>query len=191
MNIAKSLLAACITAVAATLIWGMLPMAGWQTPSQRKDVAVFKSAPAVRLTNTNLVDVLISAQLNERLDKVEWSSGVFSVDMKVNRNEGRPSVWFADIEKLIRVSFHQLENVKRVLIRLVEERPDEAVLLLAVDVRKTDSWLHHDMAELALADPVHDELWRKRLRVSFTSAWEERFGPVTGFTVKPAVNPER
>jgi len=188
MKVAKPLLAACLTALAVIWIWGMLPLADWQHPSKRNEVAVFRPAPVVKLTNNNLVDVLIGVQLNERLDKAEWNSGVLSVDMKVNAKEGRPSVWFNDAEKLIRVSFLQLENVKRVLIRIIEEREDGSALLAAVDVRKTDSWLIHEMDTLAHADPVHDELWRSRLRVSFTSEWEEIFGPVAGFSVKPAAS---
>lgn len=186
MNIGKPLLTACMTAVAVTLLFTWLPHAAWQHTANPGEVAVFHATPAVRLTNSNLVDVLIAIQLNERLSKAEWSNGILSVDMRVSASGGRPSLWFADVEKLVRVSFLQLENVKRVLIRIVEEKPDGAALLAAVDVRKTDDWLIQEMDRLAQSDPVHDELWRKRLRVSFTSAWEERFGPVSGFTVKPA-----
>ncbi|MBD2869651.1 hypothetical protein [Paenibacillus arenilitoris] len=186
MKVAKPLLAACLTAIAVMLIWGMLPLSDWEHPARQSEVAVFRSTPAVKLTNNNLVDVLIGAQLNERLEKAEWRSGVLSVDMKVNAKEGRPSAWFGDAAKLIRVSFAQLENVRRVLIRIVEEREEGSVLLAAVDVRKTDGWLIREMDELAHADPVHDELWRSRLRVSFTSAWEALFGPPAGFSVHPA-----
>jgi hypothetical protein len=150
------------------------------------DIAVFRATPAVKLTNSNLVDVLVAISLNERLNKAEWSNGILSVDLRVSTREGRPAVWFDDVEKLVRVSFLQLENVKRVLIRIVEEKQNGEALLAAVDVRKTDEWLIHELNGLADADPVHDELWRNRLRVSFTSAWEERFGPVSGFTVKPS-----
>ncbi|CAM3970025.1 hypothetical protein L1N85_04035 [Paenibacillus alkaliterrae] len=182
----KPLLTACLAAFAVTLLWSALPFAAWQKPPGHSEVAVFKATPALRLTNRNLVDVLIAVQLNERLSNAQWSNGVLSIDMKVRPGVGRPSAWFSDIEKLVRVSFLQLENVKRVLIRIVEERPESKVLLAAVDVRKSDSWLLHDMDALAYADPVHDVLWRERLRVSFTSAWEERFGQISGFSVKPA-----
>ncbi|RCW51116.1 hypothetical protein [Paenibacillus prosopidis] len=185
MHIGKPLLTACLTVLAVTLLLTWLPHLTSQNLPNRSEVAVFRSTPAVRLTNSNLVDVLVGIQLNERLDKAEWSNAVLSVDMRVKTGAGRPSAWFADVEKLLRLSFLQLENVKRVLIRIVEDRPDGTALLAAVDVRKTDSWLIFEMDALAHADPVHDEVWRKRLRVSFTSAWEERFGPVSGFTVKP------
>lgn len=186
MNIGKPLLAACATALAVTLLFTWLPHAAWQNTVNRSEVAVFRSTPAVRLTNNNLVDVLVAVQLNERIKKADWSNGVLSVDMRVSTSGGRPGLWFADVEKLVRVSFLQLENVKRILIRMVEERGNGPVLLAAVDVRKTDEWLINEMQFLSQADPVHDEMWRKRLRVSFTSAWEERFGPIAGFTVKPS-----
>lgn len=186
MNIGKPLLTACVTALAATLLFTWLPHAGWQNSANRGDVAVFRTTPVVRLSNNNLVDVLIATQLHERLNKAEWNNGVLSIDMRVSTIEGRPAIWFSDVEKLIRVSFIQLENVKRILIRIIEEQTEGDALLAAVDVRKTDDWLIAELEHLAQADPVHDELWRKRLRVSFTSAWEKRFGPVSGFTVKPS-----
>jgi hypothetical protein len=186
VKIGKPLLTACVIALAVTLILTWLPHLASKRSADGHEIAVFRTTPAVRLTNSNLVDVLIAAQLNERMNKAEWSNGILSVDMRVSASKGRPTVWFADVEKLVRVSFLQLENVKRVLIRMVEERQDGEALLAAVDVRKTDEWLIHEMDGLAQADPVHDELWRKRLRVSFTSAWEDRFGPVSGFTVKPS-----
>lgn len=185
MRIGKPLLTACVAVFAAILILSWLPHAAWQNTSTRNEVAVFRSTPAVRLTNSNLVDVLVGIQLKERVDRVEWNNAILSIDMKVNTLDGRPSLWFADIEKLLRVAFLQLENVKRVLIRMLEDRSEGTVLLAAVDVRKTDSWLISDMDVLKHADPVHDELWRKRLRVNFTSAWEDRFGPITGFSIKP------
>ncbi|MBB3154393.1 hypothetical protein FHS16_004475 [Paenibacillus endophyticus] len=186
MKIGKPLLAAIAAALAVTLLFTWLPHASWQQGDKRGDVAVFRVSSAVRLTNSNLVDVLVAVKLNERLEKAEWSNGILSLDMRVDPISGRPSLWFEDVEKLVRVSFLQLENVKRVLIRMVEKQQDDAVLLAAVDVRKTDEWLISEMQHLSSADPVHDEQWRKRLRVSFTSAWEKRFGPAVGYSVKPS-----
>ncbi|WP_053376667.1 hypothetical protein [Paenibacillus sp. FJAT-27812] len=186
MNIGKPLLTACVSVLAVTLFLTWLPHMASKRSANDHDIAVFRASPAVRLTNSNLVDVLVAISLSERLNKAEWSNGILSVDLRVSTSKGRPTVWFADVEKLVRVSFLQLENVKRVLIRIVEEKESGEALLAAVDVRKTDEWLIHELNGLAEADPVHDELWRNRLRVSFTSAWEERFGPVSGFTVKPS-----
>ncbi|OBZ17795.1 hypothetical protein [Bacillus sp. FJAT-26390] len=186
MKIGKPLLTACVSVLAVTLLLTWLPHMASKRSANDHDIAVFRASPAVRLTNSNLVDVLVAISLSERLNKAEWSNGILSVDLRVSTSKGRPAVWFADVEKLVRVSFLQLENVKRVLIRIVEEKESGEALLAAVDVRKTDEWLIHELNGLAEADPVHDELWRNRLRVSFTSAWEERFGPVSGFTVKPS-----
>ncbi|WP_138753492.1 hypothetical protein [Paenibacillus sinopodophylli] len=187
MNIGRPLLSACAAALAVTLLFTWLPHGAWQQENARGEVAVFRAITAARLTNSNLVDVLVAIQLNERLDKADWSNGILSLEMRVDSSAGRPADWFADVEKLVRVSFLQLENVKRVLIRMIEKQPDgTTALLAAVDVRKTDEWLINEMQHLSEADPIHNELWRKRLRVSFTSAWEKRLGPVAGFTVKPS-----
>ncbi|MGO4373454.1 hypothetical protein [Paenibacillus sp. 2TAB19] len=186
MRISKPLLTACLATIALTLLFSALPHHIWKTAKERGEVAVFHPAPVARLSNQNLVDVLISAQLNERIKKADWHNAILSIDLKVNAEEGRPASWFSDVEKLLRVSFLQLENVKRVLVRIVEDTPQEPRLLAAVDVRKTDSWLDTELDALRYADPVHDERWRKRLRVSFTAAWEERLGRVSSYSVERA-----
>ncbi|WP_424766074.1 hypothetical protein [Paenibacillus sp. sgz302251] len=188
MKIIKPWMTAWAAVLAVLLLLSWLPDKSRQHPSNGSEVAVFQTTPAVRVTNNNLVDVLIAAKLNERLNKAEWGSGVLSVEIMVNAANGRPSAWFQDVQKLVRTSFLQLQNVKRVLIRIVDEEPEGSSLLAAVDVRKSDSWLLQDMDALVHADPVHDVLWRERLRVSFTSAWEERFGPVSGFSANQADN---
>lgn len=186
MKIIKPLLTACMAALAVTLLLTWLPQAAREQTLHKNDIAVFKATPVVRLTNDNLVDVLLAAGLHERLSKAQWSNGILSISMKVDAEKGRPSIWFDDVEKLLRVSFLQLDNVKRVLIRIVEDRSNNMELLAAVDVRKTDTWIESELNLLSHADAIHDELWRKRLRVSFTNAWEDRIGPISGYTVKPS-----
>lgn len=183
MRIGKPLLTAGLAALLLTVLFSPLPHRIWISDNGGKDIAVFHTAPAVRLTNANLVDVIVGAQLNERVKKAVWSNAILSVDIKVDPEKGRPASWFADVEKLLRVSFLQLENVKRVLIKINED-DGERRLLAAVDVRKTDSWLASELQLLRYADPVHDELWRNRLRVSFTSAWVEKLGRVDGYSTE-------
>ncbi|MDQ0058197.1 hypothetical protein [Paenibacillus harenae] len=186
MRISKPLLTACLATIALTLLFSALPHQIWKSNNGREEVAVFRPAPVVRLSNQNLVDVLISAQLSERIKKADWHNAILSIDLKVDTEEGRPTAWFADVERLLRVSFLQLENVRRVLVRIVEDREEQPRLLAAVDVRKTDDWLDAELDLLRHADPVHDELWRNRLRVSFTAAWEERFGRVSSYSAERA-----
>lgn len=186
MRFSKPLLTACLATIALTLLFSALPHQIWKTNNGREEVAVFHPAPVVRLSNQNLVDVLISAQLSERIKKADWHNAILSIDLKVDAEEGHPAAWFADVERLLRISFLQLENVRRVLVRIVEDRGEQPRLLAAVDVRKTDSWLDTELDLLRYADPVHDELWRNRLRVSLTAAWEERFGRVSSYSAERA-----
>lgn len=186
MRIGKPWLTAGLFALAITLSVVWLPYHYWQTSNNHEEVAVFQPESVVRLTNSNLVDVLIGIRLHERISKAEWSSSVLSIELRVNPGKGRPEAWFKDVEKLIFESFSRLQNVKRMLIRIVETREAGGRLLAAVDVRSTDDWLREDMDMLKYANIVHDELWRERLRISFTSAWGERFGPVKGYSVQKA-----
>jgi hypothetical protein len=187
MRLAKPLMLACLVTIGATMLLTLLPYLSETAKNGAGEVAVFHVEPINRLSNSNMVDVLLAARLHEQLDHVDWNGGVLSVSIKVRPGAGRPASWFDDIGKLVRLSFQQLDNVKRLLVRIVEEPAgDGARLLAAADVRNTDSWLQHDLASLGSADPVHDMQWRERLRISFTAAWEERFGHISGYTARPA-----
>ncbi|MGG4142856.1 hypothetical protein ABEW34_06965 [Paenibacillus algorifonticola] len=171
------------------------------------EVAVFRPSAATRLTNSNLVDLLIGLQLATPILRVEWENSLLTVEFKVNAARGLPVEWTRDVEQLLRLSFVKMENVNRVLIRYAvpadkaalpsnaskerdgqTELADSSVksrLLLAADIRRTDSWLA-SLGELGSADPLHDEIWRERLRMSSTSEWTKWYGPVPTYSTRPA-----
>jgi len=185
MRYAKMIAAACAGVLALTLLFTWLPRLADNRNGEYREVAVYRAAPIARMTSSNLVDVFVGISLHEPLRSVKWNGSILTVTFSVDGENDRPPDWFEDVEKLLRASFLQLENVKRVLIRFVEDEPQKGTLLLAVDVRKTDGWLYEDFEELKDSDPVHDERWRGRLRLSFTAAWEERFGPSSSYSVSP------
>ncbi|MFC4777557.1 hypothetical protein ACFO9Q_12240 [Paenibacillus sp. GCM10023252] len=196
MSIARGMATALMTTMAAVLLISLLPHGEWKSPAQREEISVFRNMPYKRIGNDNLVDAMVSLQLSERLTKVEWKSAVLSVDVRVDSGASQPERWFADVEKLIRLSFLHMENVNRLLVRFVEYKPNAGAgsmnshtamrLLFAADIRKSDQWLADSLDGMKEADPIHSELWRKRLRLSFTSAWNERFGKVTPYTATPS-----
>jgi len=152
---------------------------------EKQGVEVFEQLPYSKLSNHNIVEVMLGIQLSSKLGKVEWQNATLLVELRVDPLHGRPEAWFHDVDKLIELSYVQLSNVKRVLIRLIEMEKTGGRLMAAIDVRSSDEWLADEIAFLKYSDPVHEEIWRQRLRISFTSAWEERFGPVTGYTSLP------
>ncbi|WP_133305037.1 hypothetical protein [Paenibacillus pinisoli] len=176
--------AACAVTLAITIGAAWLPHTLMQSRDSRSEVAVFRGAPVEHLTNLNVVDALVGIELHERLGHVEWSNSVLSLELVVPSNAGRPERWFDDVERLIGLSYQQLDNVKRLLIRIVESDGKKKRLLAAVDVREGDAWLFSDMGELRNSDPVHDEIWRQRLRLSFTSVWMDRFGKPEGYSAR-------
>ncbi|KQO17402.1 hypothetical protein ASF12_01550 [Paenibacillus sp. Leaf72] len=196
-----------------SLVFVLAVMAGLSLlPDMRKsesgtEVAVFRPSAATRLTNSNLVDLLIGLQLATPILRVEWENSLLTVEFKVNAAKGLPVEWTRDVEQLLRLSFVKMENVNRVLIRYAvpadkaalpsnagkaregqSELADISVksrLLLAADIRRTDSWLA-SLGELGSADPLHDEIWRERLRMSSTSEWKKWYGPVPTYSTRPA-----
>lgn len=184
MRTAKTVWIACAATFAITVGAGWLPAAIHDNGESSRDVAVFRGEPVVRLTNDNIVDALAGVNLRERLGHAEWRNSVLSLELLVPGDGGRPEAWFGDVEKLIGVSFHQLNNVSRLLVRIVQIDGDEKRLLAAIDVRSSDAWLHEEPQEPGITNPVHDEAWRQRLRLSFTTAWIERFGLPAGYSAQ-------
>ncbi|SFE91419.1 hypothetical protein SAMN04487969_10967 [Paenibacillus algorifonticola] len=195
------------------LVFVLAVMAGLSLlPDMRKsesgtDVAVFRPSAATRLTNSNLVDMMIGLQLATPILRVEWENSLLTVEFKVKAGKGLPAEWTRDVEQLLRLSFARMENVNRVLIRYAVPADEAALpsnasvargertdladsttksrLLLAADIRRTDSWLA-SLGELGNADPLHDEIWRERLRMSNTSEWTKWYGPVPTYSTRPA-----
>lgn len=154
--------------------------------SREGDLPAIRHAEPGRLGDGNLVEVLAGVPLKERLGRVEWNGSVLTLELRVSANEGRPEAWFDDAKSFIALSFGQLDNVKRLLFRIAESgHGSERRLLAVMDIRAEDPWLKEDMDTLALSNPIHDEIWRERLRLRLTDAWKERFGPSSGYTATP------
>lgn len=181
VRIAKSLAAACLAALAVTAALAWIPNLLQKEADARHFVAAFREMPMNAITNENLVDILSEVELRERLGKVKWHISVLTVDIVVSNQGGRPEALFSDMAKLIRLSYKRLTNVDRLLIRFMEHSGGEQHILAAVDVRQQDGWLANEVIP-AYIDPVHDMKWRKRLRLSFTTAWVQRYGPVQGYS---------
>lgn len=182
MRIGTALLTACAVTLVMTLGIAWLPKAMLDHKSDDRGIPVFNGTPIVHLTNGNIVDALLGVPLHERLGRVEWRNSVLSFDLLVPSDGGRPAAWFDDVEQLVRVSYLQFDNVNRLLIRIVEQDGERKRLLAAVDVRANDAWLNDPSGSISFSNPVHDESWRKRLRLSFTTAWIERFGVPAGYS---------
>ncbi|MFD0586898.1 hypothetical protein ACFQZE_02695 [Paenibacillus sp. GCM10027627] len=184
MRFGRTVAIACSMTLAIMLVFlGVMKAIGEREPTG-KEITVFRNEPISHLTSGNIVDVLSVVSLHERLGRAEWRGSVLAVDLLVMADKGRPEAWFQDIETLIGVSFRQLDNVKRLLIHIVENGESEQKLMAAVDIRSTDEWLAESGKEPRIANPVHDNLWRERLRLSFTTAWINRFGPPEGYSAQ-------
>ncbi|MDF2835536.1 MAG: hypothetical protein K0Q63_1176 [Paenibacillus sp.] len=179
-----SWLAAGLATLAITAAMTWLPGLADDGARGKRDMVVMRPSQTSRLTNVNIVDVLSRLDLREKLGHAEWNGTVLSLELVVSPGKSRPLALFSDVEKLIGLSFRELDNVDRLLIRIAERDSEGRTLLAALDVRRSDAWLSDDLPSLASADPVHDEDWRQRLRLSFTRAWESRFGSVAGFSTK-------
>ncbi|QAY66167.1 hypothetical protein [Paenibacillus protaetiae] len=161
--------AAAVAAVIAVLSW--LPGTVNHQPAFQEEIPVFRVETIKRLTNTNMVDALIALQLNSRLSSVKWSNSVLSLELLVDSDPNEQTLWFQDMDKLVRFAFSQTDNVNRILLRYMDRTSESGrTLLFGSDVRRSDSWLQTERDKLP-ANPLQDELWRQRLRISLSPAW--------------------
>jgi hypothetical protein len=182
-----------LTAALATLLitLAMTVVMGWFEEGARAkgEVAVMRPEQNNRLTNVNLVDILADVPLREKLGHAEWNGNVLTLELIVSPGKSRPQSLFSDIGKLTGLAFREVTNIERLLVRISESGEERKTLLAAIDLRRSDAWLEDELQSMAYADPVHDEVWRQRLRLSFTRAWETRFGPVSGFSADALPTP--
>ncbi|GBG12037.1 hypothetical protein PAT3040_06898 [Paenibacillus agaridevorans] len=182
-----------LTAALATLLitLAMTVVMGWFDGGARAkgEVAVMRQEQNNRLTNVNLVDILAEVPLREKLGHVEWNGNVLTLELIVSPGKNRPQSLFSDVGKLTGLAFREVTNIERLLVRISERGEERKTLLAAIDLRRSDAWLEDELQSMAYADPVHDEVWRQRLRLSFTRAWETRFGSVSGFSADALPTP--
>ncbi|PZD93526.1 hypothetical protein DNH61_23185 [Paenibacillus sambharensis] len=185
LRVVKYLLGGCLTAALCAVIVTLLPSLSAGTPASRAAM-VIQPDRVTRIGSDNLVDALIAQHFSQRIRRTDLKSAVLSVDFVIRHEAADIEPVYEDVLKLIRLSFKQARNVERLLIRFVDtggdsgqRTPGSERLLLAADIRRTDSWLADDGA-VAAADLLADESWTRRLRISFTAQGAERFGRSRG-----------
>lgn len=150
------------------------------------------SASEKRLSSNTLVDWLMTLSLHSKLKKVGWSSSTLSLDLIIPADEPLDDeavrTLMKDAEQIWQLSFLQLSNVERVLLRIGEspqvvekgmfEHTQGQIsyrLLLAADVRRTDRWVAlGEEGWHGIEDAETDPYWRNRLRLSFTPLWQSK-----------------
>jgi hypothetical protein len=167
--------AACCAGLASALLLTLGPE---PVPSDGRHLAVFRQDRSVRLDSNNLVDLLASAEFEQKIRRVRWSGSVLSVDFAVREGEASAEAVYSDLKELIAQSIGHTTNVRRLLVRFedADAASGRGGLLLAADVRRSDPWIAEQWSGLRDADLGRDRIWRERLRLTATRLWDERFG---------------
>ncbi|MBW7473449.1 hypothetical protein K0T92_01665 [Paenibacillus oenotherae] len=185
----RILLASAVTA-AITVSLSVLPHMKGRDAAVDSDLAVFRSAPLIRLSSDNLVDHMLGLQLQLKIIKVDWKQAVLSVDLSVDAARDNSRVWAGDMQRLLHLAFMRTSNVNRVLIRYMEtidtlqgsahaederaSRSADLRMLAAADARRSDQWLAEGVMGLNDENPFTDPLWRGRLRLLFSDIGSSR-----------------
>ncbi|WP_028561298.1 hypothetical protein [Paenibacillus pinihumi] len=178
----KQLGAAAAIAVTASLVLSALPMADLAAGGTRHELAVFRAVQPKLLNYDNVVELLSGLGLQQKIKRVDLNRGVLAVDLLTGKRSTAESL-NGDVLELLRLGFIRMENVERLLVRVLE-CPEAAgdvqaslapSLLLSADVRKTDESLAEIIPILHAGDLLEGS-WSKRLRLSYTPLWRERYG---------------
>lgn len=129
------------------------------------------------LAEDNLVDLLGSLPLKLSIDRVDWESGILSLDLKVTNNDSEPKDIYRDMARVIGFAFLDTPNVNELLLRIIAE--DKWIgsrrLLLAGDIRRLE-WSPELLYEL---DATENTLLSDRLkdgfRITESVLWRNQF----------------
>jgi hypothetical protein len=91
------------------------------------------------LTGDNLADAIGSIPLHHRLTRVDWDDAILSADLLVREGARAPDSIWEDAAALIRFSFEEADNVRRLLIRVYGESGTRKELLFYGDPAR-DEW---------------------------------------------------
>jgi hypothetical protein len=177
MTIASRLLATGVLSAAIALSLAFIPQLQQAWLGVKEPVSAFGTGGARRLTEQNVVDVLVQVPLQLRIRKIGLTSSTMSVDLNLPRSADEEVV-IRDLYTITQRIFAQTGNVSEVLVRVMDytstSRSSGGKLLLALDaVRERGK----DMAPVAEHETtaVLEQYLRQHFQMTYTDKWKERY----------------
>lgn len=137
-------------------------------------------AASVRLTDSNLVDMLSALPLHLDIARVDLRGTLLAVDLKVRSSSGGTAPIYEDMAEVAEMALLRCDNIGQLRLRLVAEDPWTASrhLLLASEVSRYE--LADDAEEVlqelktAGDNPLNPSL-KERLHIVETALWKKSY----------------
>jgi hypothetical protein len=178
VTVASRLFVAGLLSAAIALTLAFIPplQQAWLGPAEPA-ASASGAGSTRRLTEHNVVDVLVQVPLQLRIRKIGLTSSTLSVDLNLPRSAD-DNVVIRDLYTITQRIFAQTGNISEVLVRVMDysstSRSSGGKLLLALDaVRERGK----DMAPVAEHETtaVLEQYLRQHFQVTYTDRWKERY----------------
>jgi len=137
------------------------------------DFTVFGQQKDPELTERNLVDSMMRLPLHLKINKVELSHSILSVDLVILYPRDTQIV-FEEWYELAAFSFGRTSNIDQLFVRILkpEVQSGEGQLLAAMDARRQNFPVHDQIAE-KMSRLSMEQYVRSHARLTFTESWTE------------------
>jgi hypothetical protein len=155
--------------LAVVVLLGQLPRVAERSRAGGESSAAFTPLRVEKLTDERVADAFASLPLESRLLRVGWDHSILSVDLGFAPEAGSPSAIWRDGAKLVRLSFGQLSNVHRLLVRVYAMEDGAKTMLLSGDTSAED-WL--SLEGLDVPEGGSSPAWFGKLNPEWTPSGE-------------------
>ncbi|RXZ76868.1 hypothetical protein EBB07_31690 [Paenibacillaceae bacterium] len=142
--------------------------------------AVITPQKIAKVSNDNLVDLLVQSPFQQQLRRAGWDQGLLKLDFMV-REDANADAIISDILQLLELAFVRVSNVDQLTVRFLEgaslgtasESSREQHLVIA-DLHRTDEGLQRLMAAVQTGGTIE----KRQLEdggISFSKRWTTRF----------------
>jgi hypothetical protein len=131
-----------VVITSGSLAWllSYLPDLQSQLPATANELQVFHYEDAITLTDTNIVDWIITVPLQMKLIRVDWSDRILSVDFEVGKPLEPSQIIYNQLLDFVYYGLGATTNVDRVWVRIIQRSASEANeskrLLIALDANR-------------------------------------------------------
>ncbi|MFE5317169.1 hypothetical protein ACFQ88_00540 [Paenibacillus sp. NPDC056579] len=165
-----------ISRLLLTVVLSIALAAGLSLLPQLENMAVFRSAKAQPVSESNIVDVLSKTQLHLRIRKVELNHAIVSIDLFASPSSDKKQI-VEDLYELPLYMFRTSTNINQILIRVLDGSKDggkSTSLLLAADARR-EKWLPSDTFARTESVEEMEQYLQSHFQMTYTQKWRDRF----------------
>ncbi|WP_166239358.1 hypothetical protein [Paenibacillus turpanensis] len=165
------LAAASIISIGIAFSLSLLPQLEDKGRMLQEDRSVFQPQPTMPMTSETAVNELAKLPLHSEIRRVDWSSSILSVDL-LTKEERMTEELYEDLGKLAQLGIMEKQNVKGVLVRVLEDPSQGGSNQLLVAMEASRSHLSEEtLTQLREKKLKFRELLGKEIPLNWGPKW--------------------